>query len=135
MDPPPAFPSRHDDEEGRITDRVVRLAFLGLFAWWSIELVLPFLGLAIWSVILAVALYPVFSRLALLLGGQRRLAAAVPTIIVLSIVAGPVALLATNLVETATSLVATLTNSSLRVPPPPAVAAWPLLGERLHGLW
>jgi hypothetical protein len=46
-------------------------AFLGLFAWWSLELVLPFAGIAIWSVILAVALYPVFSRLARLLGGRR----------------------------------------------------------------
>jgi predicted PurR-regulated permease PerM len=136
METPPAFPSRHDDEEGRFTDRVIRLAFLGLFAWWSLELVLPFLGFAIWSVILTVALYPVYWRLARLLGGRRRLSAALLTIFILCLVAGPVALLATNLVETVGSLVAALKDGSLKVPPPPpGVAAWPLVGEQLSRLW
>jgi predicted PurR-regulated permease PerM len=136
MDTPPAVPRRHDDEENRITDRVVRLAFLGLFAWWSLELVLPFLGLAIWSVILAVALYPLFARLTRLFGGQRRLAAAVLTALVLCLVAGPVALLATNLVETVASLITDLKDGSLNVPPPPpGVADWPLIGEPLARGW
>jgi predicted PurR-regulated permease PerM len=135
METPPAVPSHHD-EEGRITDRVIRLAFLGLFAWWSLELILPFVGFAIWSVILAVALYPVFSRLARLLGGRRRLAAAVLTAVVLCLVAGPVALLATNLVETVTSVMDGLKDGSLMVPPPPpGVADWPLVGEQLARIW
>jgi predicted PurR-regulated permease PerM len=136
METPPAFPSRHDDEEGRFTDRVIRLAFLGLFAWWSLELVLPFLGFAIWSVILTVALYPVYWRLARLLGGRRRLAAALLTIFVLCLVAGPVAILATNLVETVGLLVSALKDGSLKVPPPPpGVADWPLVGEQLARIW
>jgi predicted PurR-regulated permease PerM len=136
MDTPPAVPRPQDDEEGRITDRVIRLAFLGLFAWWSLELVLPFVGFAIWSVILAVALNPVFLRLAQLLGGRRRLAAAVLTAAVLCLVAGPVALLATSLVDTLTSLITGLKDGSLTVPPPPpGVADWPLVGERLARSW
>jgi predicted PurR-regulated permease PerM len=136
METPPAVPSRHADEDARITDRVIRLAFLGLFAWWSLQLVLPFLGFAVWSVILAVALYPVFARLAHLFGGRRRLAATVVTIAVLCLVAGPVALLATNLVETVTAIIAHLRDGSLRVPPPPAsVSAWPLVGEQLARIW
>ena len=86
--------------------------------------------------ILAVALYPVYWRLARLLGGRRRLAAAVLTIIVLCLVAGPVALLATNLVETVASLVEALKDGSLKVPPPPpGVADWPLVGEQLARIW
>jgi hypothetical protein len=29
----------HDVEDNRVTDRVIRLAFLGLFGYWSIGLV------------------------------------------------------------------------------------------------
>ncbi len=136
MQEPPAYPTRHDDAESRITDRVIRLAFLGLFAWWSLELVLPFAGIAIWSVILAVALYPIFTRLARLLGGRRRLAAAVLTVGVLCVVGGPVALLATNLVETVVGLLAALDDGTLRIPPPPpGVADWPMVGARLSEIW
>ncbi len=46
-DAPARDPRPHEEEENRVTDRVIRLAFLGLFAWWSVELILPFLGLAI----------------------------------------------------------------------------------------
>ena len=59
--PPAATPqlrSAQDIEDNRVTDRVIRLAFLGMFAYWSIGLVLPFVGIAVWSVILAVALNP-----------------------------------------------------------------------------
>ncbi len=35
--------------EAGATDFVVRLAFLGLFAWWSLELVRPFAPIVIWA--------------------------------------------------------------------------------------
>jgi predicted PurR-regulated permease PerM len=136
VEPPPADPGRHDDEENRITDRVIRLAFLGVFAWWSLELILPFVGLAIWSVILAVALYPLHMRLSRLFGGRSRLAAAVLTVLVLCLVAGPVALLATSLVETLAAVAVALHDGTLRIPPPPpGLSDWPLLGAQLDRIW
>ena len=41
--------------ESKATDFVVRLAFLGIFAYWSLELLRPFLPIIIWAVLLAVA--------------------------------------------------------------------------------
>jgi predicted PurR-regulated permease PerM len=135
----PAAPqarSARDLEESRVTDRVIRLSFLGLFAYWSIGLVLPFVGIAIWSVILAVALHPLYRRLARIFGGRERLAAAVVTLGVFSLVAGPIALLATNLVETLLDLAVALENGTLRVPPPPpGLTEWPLVGERIANIW
>ena len=52
----PAHRLRTDQLEAGATDFVVRLAFLGLFAWWSLELVRPFVPIVIWSILLAVAL-------------------------------------------------------------------------------
>lgn len=132
----PQVRSARDLEESRVTDRVIRLAFLGLFAYWSIGLVLPFVGIAIWSVILAVALHPLYLRLVRLFGGRERLSAAVLTLAVFSLVAGPIALLATNLVETLLDFAIALDNGTLRVPPPPqGLADWPLVGERIAKVW
>ena len=55
--------------ESRLTDMIVRLTLLGLFVFWSLDLVAPFLPVVIWAVILAVALQPVHTWLARRLGG------------------------------------------------------------------
>jgi predicted PurR-regulated permease PerM len=126
----------HDVEDNRVTDRVIRLAFLGLFAYWSIGLVLPFVGIAIWSVILAVALNPVYVRLVRLFGGRRGLAAAALTLGLFSVIAGPIALLATNLVESVVGIANAFEAGTLLIPPPPpGVAGWPIAGEGIANLW
>ena len=122
--------------EARATDFVVRLAFLGLFAWWSVELVRPFLPIVIWAILLAVALYPLFAWLARRLGGHRGLAATVITAVALAIVLGPVSLLASSLTESVQWIAAGVQAGTLRVPPPPAdVAQWPVIGKPLQEAW
>ncbi|BCH24946.1 AI-2E family transporter [Mesorhizobium sp. L-8-3] len=122
--------------EARATDLVIRLAFLGLFAYWSIELVRPFLPVVIWAVLLAVALYPAYAWLARRLGGRQSLAAAIITGLALLTILGPVSMLAASLVETVQWLAAGLQAGTLRVPPPPAgVADWPVVGEQAHEAW
>jgi predicted PurR-regulated permease PerM len=132
----PTFRARPAADDGRVTDHAIRLAFLGLFAWWSLQLVMPFLTIAIWSVILAVALHPVYRRLLRLFGGRGSLAAAVLTASVLGLVAGPIALLATNLVETLTGIAESIQEGRVRIPPPPpGLSDWPIIGEQLEGRW
>jgi predicted PurR-regulated permease PerM len=137
--PPVAAPqhrSAQDIEDNRLTDRVIRLAFLGVFAYWSIGLVLPFVGIAVWSVILAVALFPLYARLANLLGGRQGLAAGVLTFGVFLVIAGPIALLTTNLVESIMALANSVENGTLAIPPPPpGVATWPIVGEWITSIW
>ena len=47
----------------------IRLGVLGLLLFFSFLLVRPFISIAIWSVVLTVALYPVYSSIVDLLGG------------------------------------------------------------------
>jgi predicted PurR-regulated permease PerM len=132
----PQGDSPYELKESRVTDHVIRLAFLGLFAYWSIGLVLPFVGIAIWSIILAVALYPLYLRLLRLVGGRQGLAATLLTLAVFSLVTGPVALLTANLFETLLALATSLENGSLKLPPPPSgLSEWPILGERVAKVW
>jgi predicted PurR-regulated permease PerM len=122
--------------EARATDFVVRLAFLGLFAYWSLELVRPFLPIVIWAVLLAVALYPAHAWLARRLGGRQGIAALIVTAVMLATILGPVSVLAASLAESVYWLAAGLQSGSLRVPPPPVgVELWPVVGEHVYDAW
>ena len=66
----------------------IRLALLALLIYWSFVVIRPFVPILAWSVVLAVALYPVFSWLSGLLGNRPKLAAAVLTVINLAIIIG-----------------------------------------------
>ena len=115
-------------------DFAIRLGFIGLLAYWSFRVVAPFLTIGLWSAILAVALYPLFDRLAAWLG--PRPAAAVVTLLCLVIVVGPLTWLGFGMVSGIRWLAASLDAGQLAVPwPPESVKGWPVIGERLHQLW
>ena len=81
-----------------------------------------------------VALYPLFERLASRL--NARLAAALVTFLCLMIVIGPVTWLGLGMVSGIRSLVVSLEDGQLALPPPADfVRSWPIIGERLHQLW
>ena len=128
----PILRPRRERLEAGATDFVVRLAFLGLFAWWSLQLVSPFLPIVVWAVLLAVALYPAYAWLARRLGGRRGLAAALVTLVALATVLGPVSVLAASLAESVQWIAAGLQSGTLKVPPPPADVAG-LAGRRRPG--
>jgi predicted PurR-regulated permease PerM len=114
----------------------IRLAALGLLLYWTIILVRPFLTIMLWSVVLAVALYPVFDWIAVRLGGRRSLAAAIVTAAGVLIILGPAAWIGLGLMEGARFLSDRLGSGALSVPEPPeAVRHWPLIGEQAYRLW
>jgi hypothetical protein len=78
-----------EEFETRATDLVIRLVFLGLFAYLSFGLLRPFVSIFVWAVILTVALFPVYRSLGAALGGRRGLAATLVTLITLAILLGP----------------------------------------------
>ena len=45
-------------------DAAIRIGLLGLFLYWSLKVMGPFLTVGLWSAILTVALYPLFDWLA-----------------------------------------------------------------------
>ena len=112
-------------------DLVIRIAFLGLVAYWSLKVLAPFLTIILWSGILAVALYPLFDWLARCLG-SRRLAAVLVTLLCLMIVVGPLTWLGLGLIGGLGSVVRVLDAGQLSIPPPAhSLRSWPLIGEHL----
>ena len=109
------------------------LAFL---IYWTFVLIRPFVPILAWSIVLAVALHPVFNLLSRLLGGRPRLAAAILTVVNLGIVIGPATWLGLSAVEGVKELAGNLGAGNLVVPSPPeGVKNWPLIGPQLYELW
>src|ERR1700745_48686 len=114
----------------------IRLAALALVLYWTILLLRPFLTILLWSVVLAVALYPLFNRAAVALGERRTLAAALITAAGLFVVIGPAAWLGLGVMDPFRYLSDQLGSGAFGVPPPSeAVKTWPVIGGQLFRLW
>jgi predicted PurR-regulated permease PerM len=115
---------------------VIRIACLGLLGYWSLILIRPFLTIIVWSIIIAVALYPIFDWLSARLYGHRALAAVAITVLTFFVMLGPATWLALSLAETVRTLLAGFGDGSLAIPAPSeAVRAWPLIGENIYETW
>jgi predicted PurR-regulated permease PerM len=129
-------PSSRDQLTGTWVELTIRLGVLGLLLYWSFLLVRPFITIAIWSVVLTVALYPVYEWMVGRLGGRRRLAAGLLTFLSLLIVIGPAMWLVLSLIDSFQTLSAELDFSALTLPPPPdTVKSWPLIGDPIYQFW
>lgn len=114
-------------------DVAIRLALLALFAYFAVVLVRPFLPIAIWAVILTVALYPVFAWLRARLGGRDRLAAGLVTIAGLAVMFGPAAILTASLARTLERLVLYVEAGELSLASlPTTVTTLPLVRDWLN---
>jgi predicted PurR-regulated permease PerM len=115
-------------------DLAIRFGIIALLGYWSAHVISPFLTIGGWSAILAVALYPLFDRLAGRVG--PRVAASLITLLCLAIVIGPVMWLGFGMISGIETLLAELNSGQLAIPfPPESVRTWPVIGARVHELW
>jgi predicted PurR-regulated permease PerM len=129
-------PSGSGQFSANLIELTIRLGVLALLLYLSLTLIWPFLTIGIWSVVLTVTLYPVYSWLVAVLGGRRRLAAAILTLLSLFIVIGPATWLALGLVDSVRTLSERFDLSVLALPPPPeSVKSWPLVGDPIYQFW
>jgi predicted PurR-regulated permease PerM len=96
----------------------------------------PFLTLMLWALILAVALYPAHEAMARRLGGRQWLAATLVVILSIALIVVPSFALMGSLGDSLQRVIHDAQSNALKVPPPlDSVAAWPLVGPKLHALW
>jgi len=132
--PQPTRPRPRPNDD--VIHLAIRLVLLALIAYWCFLLVQPFIAILVWSVILAVALYPAYSWLVARIGGRRGIAAVIITILNIVVIAGPVVWLGSGVVESAADAMSKLAAGTLLiVPPPEVVKTWPLIGETVHEYW
>jgi predicted PurR-regulated permease PerM len=114
----------------------IHLGLVGFLFYSAYALVHPFLPVMVWSVVLTVALYPVYNWLTAALGGRARVAAILITVVGLLIIIGPATWLGVGLVESLPGLIARIEKGGLTIPPPwESVKDWPFLGQQIYDYW
>lgn len=120
----------------RAVEVFIHFGLIFLLAVACLRILSPFLAVVAWGLIIAIAGYPGFCRLRKLLGGRGGFASVVFSVLLLSILIVPIALLAQTLVDGFQALALRLHNETLMIPPPsPTIATWPLIGKPLSDLW
>jgi predicted PurR-regulated permease PerM len=119
-----------------LIDVYVRVGLVVILAVCCYTVFRPFLNLMVWSVILAVTLYPLQSRL------QRRLewkdghVAAAILVVLIAVLLVPLYLMAASIADSAANALEMARSGRFQIPPPPdTVKGWPIIGERLHAVW
>jgi predicted PurR-regulated permease PerM len=114
----------------------VRLFLLLAIVWFCVETFAPFLPLLLWSVILAVSLYPLNAWLAARLRLSEGKAAIVFVLCGFLIIGVPLVTLGISLADHADEWALLLTDQQFTVPvADPAVAEWPVIGPALFEVW
>ncbi|MDO3383670.1 AI-2E family transporter [Gilvimarinus algae] len=119
-----------------VIDVAIRLGLIALMVFLSFLYLQPFLGLMLWAMILAIALYPVHAKIASKLGGRDGRAATVLVLGIVLVIGAPTVMLSVSLVDHALSLYNQVIAGSLSIPEPSdKVAGWPVVGERIDTAW
>lgn len=124
------------ENSSKITNFIIRSFVVGVLLASCFVLIRPFLLITIWSIILAIAAYPVFLWLKNRMGGRSKLAVTLMAIAGIAIIVGPVSVIATITLNNAQTFIESLEAGTFIVPPPPNdLASWPLIGDTLNAIW
>jgi len=119
-----------------IIEAAIRIAVIAILAVWCYRIVGPFVAPAIWSIIFAVALFPVFTWLRSKLGGRDVPAAVAIVLVAVAILIVPAVLLSTSTLVSLHHITVGIRDGSFTVPPPwEGVEGWPVVGGKVAALW
>lgn len=119
-----------------LTETLIRfglIVFLVVVCVWVFN---PFAKLALWSLVLAVALYPLHQRLANRLNGRQGLSATILVVASLILIGIPTIMLGDSFTSHAKDAFDAYQNDTISIKPPDAsVADWPIIGDTLYETW
>jgi predicted PurR-regulated permease PerM len=131
--------SDHEPEErapARLLDVLIRAGLILALALLCYRVFAPFLVMMVWSVILAVTLYPLHQAVARRIGEREGLAATLVTVLGVVLIVAPAALLLSSMGDSVQQLINNVQHDTLQVPPPrPNVAEWPVIGKKVYAFW
>lgn len=115
----------------------INIVLLTLLLVWSFMIVKPFVTLIVWSIIVAVALYPMYQKLLKLTKGKKKgLVTSVFVLVLLALIITPTINLTSSLIDSGQEIYAKFEEGNLKVPPPKEdIKDWPFIGENLYSTW
>jgi len=115
----------------------IRIIILSLLIIWSFLIVKPFILILVWSVIVAVTLYPFYQKIINLFHGKKKgLVSSFFILIILAIIILPSINLTSSIVDSSKEIITQFNEGRIQVPEPSEfVKDWPIIGEKVHKLW
>ena len=114
----------------------LRIGFVALLLIMSYLILKPFVGLVLWAIIIAVALFPLHKKFSKLLGNREKLSAILIVLIGISLMVIPAVLFTASTVESVQNITKQMDAGTLSVPTPDeAVAEWPIIGKPIYETW
>ena len=108
-------------------DVYIKIVLLSLLLIWSFYIVRPFVTLIVWSIIVAVALYPFYQKLLKMTKGKKKgLVTSVFILILVALVIMPTISLTGSILDSGQEIYTSFDEGTLKVPPPAeTVRDWP----------
>jgi len=114
----------------------LRIGFIALLLVWSFEIIKPFVLPVLWGIIIAVAIYPLFTKLSSILGGRKKLASVIITVTALLILIIPSILFVDSSISGMQHIANQMQMGQLNIPSPSeTVADWPIIGQKTYDIW
>jgi predicted PurR-regulated permease PerM len=120
----------------RIAETSLRIALLFLLLYWCYNIIKPFLDILLWSVIFAVAIFPLYKGMYSRIGGRKKLAATIIIVIMLIVMILPGILFAKSLYE-GVAYIRTQYESAGNIIPEASenIKTWPVIGPFIFEKW
>jgi len=121
---------------GTIVNIALPLFLLALLIALCVQLLVPFVGLLVWTIILAICFKPLHDWLMTKRGLSSRWSAIIIGVGLSALVLVPTAIAAMSAASSIPEVVATVQSGDREVPPPPArLKELPIVGERANAAW
>ena len=115
----------------------IKILVLAILILASFSIAQPFILLIIWSIIVAVALYPFYQKVINLFKGKKK--GLVTTLfigVLIALIILPSINMTSSVIDSSSEMIANFKSGELKVNPPnDSVKDWPLIGKKLHAIW
>jgi predicted PurR-regulated permease PerM len=119
-----------------LTDEIIRIGLIAVMAFLCLKVVSPFIGILLWALVLAIALYPLHLKLAKKLAGKNGRSATFIVILGLLLVGGPTIMIGDSFANHIHSAYNKFESGSYNIEPPDEkIAEWPLVGKKIYQVW
>ncbi len=118
-------------------DVFLKITILSIVLVWSFLIVKPFVTIIVWSVLVGIALYPVYEKVIKAFKGKKKsLVTTLFILILLAIIVVPTIQLSTSIVTSSVEFKESFEAGTIKIPPPSnEVKEWPIIGEKVFDLW
>lgn len=126
---------KNNDSKFSVYDKTIRYLMVFLVIALCLYIMLPFLGIILWSVILAIAMFPIHKKLSEFMGGKPKLASVIVIFSIMVIFIIPTILLMSSFFDEVKVLQLRYEQGTLLPPPSESIKDWPVIGTDVYDYW